>query len=158
MGNRDYNKDRIFIERTLKVIAQYEEYKERFEKSYTHTLFINACVGLLMVPADSVIGELPLCDVDENNWGISPTAIIKIKGEEGKSVRNITRKLRHAIAHNNFHFECSDDPNAPIENLHIKNHKGEFTAKIPFLALKKFVLKLADESLKILNVKIGHMS
>lgn len=158
MGNRDYNKDKIFIERTLTVINQYEEYKMYFEKSYTHTLFINACVGLLMVPADSIIGELPLYDIDENNWGISPTVIIEIKGGEGKSVRNIARKLRNAIAHNNFHFECNDDPSTPIENLHIENQNREFIAEIPFSALKKFVLKLAEESLKILHRKIGHTS
>lgn len=154
MKRRDFKQNAIFIKNTMNALTQYEEHSEDFEKSYAHTLFINACVGFLMVPIDSVLGELPLSEVNKDDWGIDSADISQMKGAETKSIREVARRLRHAIAHNNFQFGYDEVNPIPLENLHFENHNEEFTADISFYAFKKFVLKLAEESIKILQRKI----
>ena len=154
MERIDYRQNVIFIENTIRALTQYEKHSEDFEKSYAHTLFINACVGLLMVPVDSVLGELPLYEVNKDDWGIDPADISQMRGSETKSVREVARRLRHAIAHNNFQFGYDEVNPIPLENLHFENHREEFTADLSFYAFKQFVLKVAKEAVKILQRKI----
>ncbi len=61
-----------FIERTKKIISQYDDCfkeKEKNEK-YEVTLLINAFVGLLILPQQHWFGYLPRDTITENEWGI----------------------------------------------------------------------------------------
>ena len=62
-----------FIERTLKALRQHGRALNADEISYDRTLFINACVGLLLVPSSTIYDHLPEEMID--NWGISSDKI-----------------------------------------------------------------------------------
>lgn len=154
MAEQDYTQNRIFIHNTLSVLRQYEIHKEIFEKNYSHTLFLNTCIGLLIIPKESVLDDLPTIEVDENEWGINPM-LITVSTRADKSIKNIARELRNAIAHNNFRYDYNEDNPIPINHISINNRDGQFCAELPFENFKKFVMKLSDKTLEILNMKIG---
>ncbi len=152
MKPQDYRQNIIFIQRTIKAFNAYEDYVKDKEDDYSHTLFINACVGLLMVPEDSILGDITQKLIDKEIWGIAPEEIIEIKGDKG--VRNVVDRLRDAIAHNNFRFDYDLKKSIPIKAIHLRNRRGEFTATFDFENFKKFVLKVADEAVKCMHEKI----
>ena len=70
-GSKKNNKK--FIERTLEALKQHGRELNDGEISYDRTLFINACVGLLLVPSSTIYDQLPNEVID--NWGISSDKI-----------------------------------------------------------------------------------
>ncbi len=60
MGNFK-NLESEFIERTLKVIAQYEVRQKgyNFDEQYNPTLLINCLLGLIVLPKERTITYLP---------------------------------------------------------------------------------------------------
>ena len=94
---KDYKQASIFIERTLAVLQQYEKSLKAGEQSYSHTLFINACVGLLMTTTEVVLTRLPTGKISKEDWGIDPKDVLEaslLKKHKDKmderSVQNIT--------------------------------------------------------------------
>ncbi|MBO7315308.1 MAG: hypothetical protein J6U49_06540 [Alistipes sp.] len=147
---KDYKLAKTFIINTLKALDQYQENLGKDEPSYSHTLFINACVGFLMVVNESIFDELPDCEINEQDWGISPNDIKVIKG--GKSVCNVAKQMRHSIAHFNFEYEYSDTISLPIKHITLKNWKENLEVnELSFFAFKTFVLRVAEEALKIID-------
>ena len=147
---KDIKLARVFIKNTLKALEQYQGNLNKDEQSYSHTLFINACVGFLMVVSESTLDELPDCEINEKDWGISPNDIKVIK--DGKSVRNVAKQMRHSIAHFNFEYEYSDTISLPIKHITLKNWKGNLEVnELSFLAFKTVVLRVAEEALKIID-------
>lgn len=152
--DKDLQLAKIFIERTFEALKQYEGNLKKDEQSYAHTLFINACVGFLITVNDSILNDFPTCIISEEEWGISPDKISEIKGED-KSVRNVVTQVRHSIAHFNFKFDYSLYESMPIEKISLKNWKGYLEVNdLDFNAFKCFVLKVASEALKIIDIKI----
>ena len=150
-AKKDPKLAKVFICNTLKALEQYQGNLNKNEQSYSHTLFINACVGFLMVANETVFDELPNDIINEEYWGISPDDI-EIKGD--KSVRNVAQQMRHSIAHFNFTFDYSETESVPIKNVQFKNWNDNFETKaISFASFKKFVLAVVKESLKIIESK-----
>ncbi len=150
-AKKDPQLAKVFICNTLKALEQYQGNLNKDEQSYSHTLFINACVGFLMVVNETVFDELPNDIINEEYWGISPDDI-EIKGD--KSVRNVAQQMRHSIAHFNFTFDYSETESVPIKNVRFKNRNANFETKaISFASFKKFVLAVVKESLKIIESK-----
>ena len=140
---------KVFICNTLKALEQYKNNAREDDQSYSHTLFINACVGFLIIANETVFDELPNDIINEEYWGISPDDI-EIKGD--KSVRNVAQQMRHSIAHFNFSFDYSETESVPIKNVRFKNWNNNFETKaISFASFKKFVLAVAKEALKIID-------
>lgn len=134
-----------FIERTLHALEQYEAYLPDEKQSYGRTLFINACVGLLIVPQSSYYSKIPNDDIC--NWGLSRESIIK--GGD-KKTKDVLRHLRNSIAHNHFHFDCGDEytasvPIREITFIDIRPNTNEetFRATFKFNEFKTFVLKIS---------------
>ena len=152
--NKDLLLAKIFIERTFEALKQYEENLKGTQQSYAHTLFINACVGFLMTVNESVLNDFPTSIISEDEWGISPKKIKEIKDDD-KSVRNVIRQVRHSIAHFNFKFDYSPHESMPIERITLKNWQGHLKIEdLDFHAFRYFVLRVAEEALKIIDNKI----
>ena len=148
-AKKDPKLAKVFIRNTLKALEQYQDNLNKDEQSYSHTLFINACVGFLIIANETVFDELPNDIINEEYWGISPDDI-EIKGD--KSVRNVAQQMRHSIAHFNFTFDYSETESVPIKNVRFKNRNNNFETKaISFASFKKFVLKVVNEALTILE-------
>lgn len=143
------NKEITFIERTLSILKQYESTKEQYDISYAHTLFINCCVGLLMIPKEKVYGKL-----DDNEtlteWGINP-AHIELSRDR-KSPRQLVRHLRNSIAHDGFDFKV-ESVSTPIESVTFTDDDHNFKATLDFVEFKDFVLRVVEETLGLLSEK-----
>lgn len=149
-AKKDPKLAKVFIRNTLKALEQYQDNLNKDEQSYSHTLFINACVGFLIVVSESILDKLPDCEINEKDWWISPDDIKVIK--DGKSVRNVAQQMRHSIAHFNFTFDYSETESVPIKNVRFENWNDNFETKaISFASFKKFVLKVVNEALTILE-------
>lgn len=146
MGNFDYKE---FIRRTIKALTQYEDYIKEHpqEQSYSRTLFINACVGLLMIPHEEKIKSFPNCSVKD--WGINED---KIKLEKDKSISKITTHLRNSVAHSRFEYNCKEE-SVPIEEIiftdKYKNSDSDnFEAVLDYETFKNFVFHIAKFTLE----------
>ena len=95
-----------FIQRTQEIVNGYQI-------PFENTLFINACVGLLIIPQQSLFNHLPTEVVSADKWGIADTDISCIK-EPNKSVKNVAR-----ISEMPLHMMESDSGAITEKTLHI---------------------------------------
>ena len=99
-----------FIERTQKLLEQYESITLPPEEKYEVTLLLNACVGLLFICKERFNDKLPdkavKFDEIKNNTTVCRTYddTSKMVKDEQKTVTSICRHLRNSIAHCNFSF------------------------------------------------------
>ncbi|MBQ3209565.1 MAG: hypothetical protein IJB23_07085 [Alistipes sp.] len=151
MTKKDNEQARMFIERTISILQQYENNLKDGEQSYSHTLFINACVGLLMVTRETILNDLPQSQINKQDWGIEPSDIKHIENNDF-SVAKIALEIRNSIAHYNFSFEYNDSKSVPIDKISFRSDFNKIEVEdLDFYSFKRFVLKIADKALKILN-------
>ena len=141
------------------------EYKDRFEKEiltrtlniwdnysgpFEETLFLNLCVGLLIIPKESLYNQLPTEEVSISNWDIDPSWITFEKNND-KTVKTTIRHIRNAIAHNGIAFVGL---NAVIACVEIEDkdisRQTSFTMRLDISNFKDFVLKVARLALTFL--------
>jgi hypothetical protein len=141
------------------------EYKDRFEKEiltrtlniwdnysgpFEETLFLNLCVGLLIIPKESLYNQLPTEEVSISNWDIDPSWITLEKNND-KTVKTTIRHIRNAIAHNGIAFVGQ---NAVIACVEIEDkdisRQTSFTMRLDISNFKDFVLKVARLALSFL--------
>lgn len=109
MGNyRNIETD--FVERTLRLISQYESDMHKYEnkEQFNNTLLINCLLGLIVFPNARAISYLPKEKLNS-----------KLKGEMGvlrshfnpdiKDLKALINSLRNSIAHFDIHFESDSD-------------------------------------------------
>ena len=132
-----------FIQRTQEIVNGYQI-------PFENTLFINACVGLLIIPQQSLFNHLPTEVVSADKWGIADTDISCIK-EPNKSVKNVARHIRNAIAHDGIRFGSDngkDITHIKITDWKDERHKTEtFMAVIEVTKFKTFVWAFAQFAL-----------
>lgn len=132
-----------FIQRTQKIVNEYQT-------PFENTLFVNTCVGLLIIPQQSLFDHLPTEVVSTDKWGIADTDISYIK-ESDKSVKNVARHIRNAIAHDGVRFGSDngeDITHIKITDWKDKEHKTEtFKAVIEVTKFKTFVWTFAEFAL-----------
>ena len=155
-AKKDPQLAKVFICNTLKALEQYEEKLNDSQQSYSHTLFINACVGLLMVTTEIMLKNLPTTKVNKDEWGINPDEILyaslltKDKGKlDDRSVQNVARLMRNSIAHFGFSFDYNENKSIPINEISFElDEQSEFKVKnLSFSSFKTFVLRVAKELL-----------
>ena len=141
------------------------EYKDRFEKEiltrtlniwdnysgpFEETLFLNLCVGLLIIPKESLYNQLPTEEVSISNWDIDPSWITFEKNND-KTLKTTIRHIRNAIAHNGIAFVGQ---NAVIACVEIEDkdisRQTSFTMRLDISNFKDFVLKVARLALTFL--------
>lgn len=131
-----------FIRRTLAALDAYEKNLPAGEQSYDRTLFMNACLGLLILPKEEYYKTLPKVSAAE--WGF-PVEKISTCGDT--DIPSVIRHLRNAIAHNRIDFECNDGPTVPIGDITFvdkcKDDKENFRVVVDFNTFKNFIMKFA---------------
>lgn len=148
--NAPFEKD--FICRTLELLKQYETCFRTVK--YEDTLFLNLCVGLLIMPQQTYFNQFKVLEhtiVDKINWGINVNNIDV--GEE--DVFNIIRHIRNSITHKRF--ELISENSCEITHIVVKD-KGKdkstnniiqtFEAKFPMADFKNFVINITEYALK----------
>ncbi|HMU44058.1 MAG TPA: HEPN family nuclease [Ignavibacteriaceae bacterium] len=139
-----------FIERTKKIIKQYETIKEK--EKYEVTLLLNCFVGLLILPQQYWYEHQPETIISEKDWGISPEHIIFIKKEEIKNVKNVVRHLRNAISH--YHFVAFSDDNKSISHIKFEDYdmssNKTFEATLSVENINKFVGIFSEHMLRLM--------
>lgn len=106
-----------FIERTQKILEQYDSIALPPEEKYEVTFLLNACVGLLIICKEQFNDKLPdnAAKLDEIKSCITICRTYddssKTVVNEEKTVASICRHLRNSIAHCNFSFNSSKQVN-----------------------------------------------
>ena len=144
--------EKEFICRTLELLKQYEICCGTTK--YEDTLFLNLCVGLLIMPQQTYFNQFKVLKhtiVDKINWGINVNNIDV--GEE--DVFNIIRHIRNSISHKRF--ELISENSCEITHIVVKD-KGidkstnniiqTFEAKFPMADFKNFVINITEYALK----------
>lgn len=130
-----------FIDRTIKIIKQYDTFQIAVNEKYNVTLLLNCMVGLLILPQQHWFGFLPKDLISEKEWGIKPEHISFIKKGETKNVIDFTRHLRNSIAH--YRFKVFENKNCIISQIQFedfdRNNEKTFEAVIPIANLKNFL-------------------
>ena len=148
--NAPFEKD--FICRTLELLKQYETCFGTVK--YEDTLFLNLCVGLLIMPQQTYFDQFKVLEhtiVDKIHWGINADNIDT--GE--KDVFNIIRHIKNSISHKRF--ELISENSCEITHIVVKD-KGidkstnniiqTFEAKFPMADFKNFVINITEYALK----------
>ena len=164
--------ERDFIERTLKIIDQYEELvrpnlppNDQFEV----TLLMNCLLGLLVYPQQIAANRDMQKPFDRwltndfvaavgHEWGIYRDYVLRAgyKREDERwikiewqqlTVRNLVRQMRNAVAHASFRV---DDTTHQIDAIWFedKENKDGFLLKLPVVELEHFTRKLASSALE----------
>ena len=146
---------REFVKRTALIILEYKG-------DWEGTLLINSLLGLLVMPRERFLNELPLDDYrNATDWGLSGEAITpgprrkrrcRQSGVEEdvpyppESIRGIVHSMRNAAAH--FHVR-SYGKYSKAKNYHVIegftfSDSTGFSARISQKALTQFALKVAS--------------
>jgi len=130
-----------FIERTLAVIAQYEQCELKSDK-YEVTLFVNCLTGLLLLPKEKgLLHYLP----NENITFLTSLGIdiLHIKYTEIKTIKDLATQLRHCLAH--FDIKFTDNGTYKIQNIVFEDNqeKKGVIAEFTLLEIKILVKCLA---------------
>ena len=159
----EYQHKYDFISRTQSILEQYEKLstEEKFEK----TLFLNCCIGLLVVPQqwndakDSAIHcKTSLRGmVNKQDWGIDGSDIKVNHPRQGftdLSIENIANHFRNSLCHH--HFEVLTKDIETIDTLCIEDYLPDNTTKtfemtISFADFIKFIRKYAEEKMAVIK-------
>lgn len=167
--------ERDFIERTLKIIDQYEELVRPHlspDNQYEVTLLMNCLLGLLIFPQQIASKRVfqrqfnswltvELITEVGHQWGIAPSHIQNAGYKRDKksangmrsisidelTLRNLIRQMRNAAAHASFYV---DDYTHQIERVEFKDtvHDDGFHMILPVHSLEIFTRKLAQSALE----------
>lgn len=146
-----------FIERTLEILNQYDTlFKDSEAKKYEDTLFLNACLGLLVVPQQDLFDRLPTEEISTQVCGLAREKIRINKNIDKNnkkvtiddySISNTARHLRNAVSHNHTVFSSRDGVNITHIELEDFIKEGEeitFKAKLTITEFGTFVLYIAN--------------
>lgn len=140
--------EKEFISRTLKLLRQYET--SCGITKYEDTLFLNLCVGLLIIPQQAYYDQFQSLQhpfVDKKEWSID----IRMISVGEKDVYNIIRHIRNSISHKRFELisENSYDITHIIvkDKIHDNSKDLSFYAEFPITIFKDFVIKVAEYAL-----------
>ena len=132
-----------FIERTIKILK--EDLKNT---KYDVTLWINCCIGLLVVPRSHYFDAIPNKKVNVlgKDWGL---VTHQIKKWDFFTIQQVIRHIRNGICH--AHIETIAE-NKEIKKLKIKDFNDDnelvFEIELSIDQFKKFTLKVASTILK----------
>ena len=149
----------VFIDNTLKILSQYKKFSGELEQSYARSLFLNLCVGLLVIPRslEKEHSFLPTDIINKKEWGICKENI-SINKDGDYSGRRVFTHLRNSVMHNRFNYDTELMISVPIKEItfHDKYRETDeeynFCTKLKFEDFRRFVLnttKIVLEKMKI---------
>jgi hypothetical protein len=140
------NQEFDFVDRTRKIIEQYDKSAIPKKDKFEVTLFLNCLIGLLILPQQYWYDDLPTEIISQKEWGISPEHISLMKQGETKNIKDISRHLRNSISH--YRFKAFENSSAEISRIQFEDidQSGNktFEATIPLGNLRQFVIKLSE--------------
>lgn len=143
-----------FIERTQKLLEQYDKLFLKNSEKFEVTLLLNACVGLLIICTEKYDNKLPTTVKGFNEIKAKTTKCLSKKlNSQTINVRNTCRHLRNSIAH--CKFKTNNGKDKKIEsitfrdflNRDCKPEEQTFEAKIPINILKEFLIDLSTQTI-----------
>jgi hypothetical protein len=144
MGNyKNINHD--FIDRTMKLITQYEgilmKSEFEFQNQYNYTLLINCLLGIIILPKEKFYSHIPNPRINnelKKNMGLENTIINK----RIFTLRDLMIELRHSIAHFDIKISSNDD-DFLIDYIEFNDDNG-FVAKFKSNELLPFLRYYTD--------------
>ena len=94
-----------FAVRTKHNMAVLMECQEQGVEVFEVTQLINSCLGLLVLPRERYMHEIPkipIKELEEDGW---PIPKVTPKSSQVKNLNELISYLRHAIAHGNIEFQ-----------------------------------------------------
>lgn len=139
---KDFDTD--FPRRTLRIIEQYKRCVRKGRGNYEVTLLINCLLGLLVLPNEHRMNQIPTTSVDElADWEIEPRFIEswgKMRKGQDRTLKELIRHLRNSVAHMKISVRGTD---SDIAVLQFSDQNG-FRAIIPTESLRRFVKNFAE--------------
>ncbi|GAB3367911.1 MULTISPECIES: HEPN family nuclease [Giesbergeria] len=132
------NFEKSFMRRTLSLISEYEG-------SLDATLLVNCLLGLLVLPKETFIAQLPDVDFESlADWGVEPTSIREVGRcsdghQHNPTLKQLIRRLRNAVAHFRVKPIHRDEQ---VHGFTFRDQNG-FHAKLSLTEMKTLVVKLA---------------
>ena len=149
-----------FIRRTQLLINQYRNLIKAKNSvgnkyvSYSRTLFINCCLGLLFIPRERSSKDV-LFKTQVNSWGIETSSFWLPKGSvEELTVEELIRHMRNSLAHGRFF--CHYNKRNVLTRISFKDCYPEtedlsFSGEMSYKTFETFVGLLADYTLDSQN-------
>lgn len=127
-----------FITRTLSIVQQYEGPNDA-------TLLINCLLGLLVVPRENFLNQIPVEPISKlKEWGISESSIAQLgtltnQNQYPDTIRGVVYNLRNAVAH----FNITPIPkDGKVYAFRFRDRSG-FDATVTLDEIRQFVQRLA---------------
>lgn len=138
------------IERTLKLLEQYDKQLLQEDEKFEVTLLLNACVGLLFVCKEKYEDKLPI------NAKHLYTIQAAVTIETDISLFSICRHIRNSIAHCNFELNSSAKK---VSSITFKDYpkgqynlgKENFMVTIPVKTLQEFLIDVAIQTTSVVK-------
>ena len=156
MYGKPVNFEKDFITRTLEIVNNYHE-------EYDVTLFVNALVGLLIIPKERYLNKVT-DDIIEKEL------LEKVQQSVSKpqkcDLKTIVRRMRNAVSHAHLEFEAEKDSfgKAGKEIKRVSFYDGNsiskkdeeykeasFKATFDFALLKEFILSFSKAALNLME-------
>jgi len=137
-----------FVDRTKKILKQYDELK--YDEKFEDTLMLNCLVGLLILPQQAWFDLVPNELLSREKWGIPPEQISYITKDEEKTVSNTARHLRNSISH--YRFEVFGDSDNKIDSIKFIDFRDKktFEAIIQVKSLRDFIEKFSSYMMNVM--------
>ena len=150
MGNYA-NFEPDFINRTLALIDQYDGFIEdvNFNEQYNYTLLINCFLGLIVMPRERVINNIPEIELTQE----SRVALGLGNAEIEPTITNLRRfihQLRNSIAHFNIEIK-SRNHEFLVDTIVFRHFDNSVVAKIPANEITGFLKAYANVLLQNLH-------
>ena len=150
MGNYA-NFEPDFIQRTISLIEQYDDFIKdvEFEKQYNYTLIINCFLGLVIMPKEKIIGNIPnkeLSNEFKAHLGLENSEI----HDSITDLQKLIHQLRNSVAHFNIEV-ISEDQDFKVDYLLFRHRNNSVVAKVPASDMKAFLKKYAEILLNNIN-------
>lgn len=134
-----------FIQRTLDEILRYDG-------QYEVTALLNSCIGLLIIPKETLFNKLPTIDISD--YDLDKKYVHVNDGRNNAySIKNIVIHLRNSIAHGYFQQEsiqAGQIKSLKFQDFNPPNRGGNKTFEIVINVdqFREFVIKVAKEVLE----------
>ena len=148
--------EREFVERTKSILQSYNG-------DYETTLFINAMLGLFIIPKEKRYDEIS-DEILDGSLLEKIKNVTKDRTTTTLPLKDIVRRMRNAIAHGHIVFEAEKDPYGNIDDeiqrimfYDDKKHESkkdnynlyEFSAEFSLPLLREFVDALSEALMRI---------
>lgn len=149
-----------FVERTQRLIEQYNRLNLSSEEYYNVTLLLNACVGLLFIAHEKHKNKLPNKTLQITTWGINPHQIkcCKIFDRHKQTLKNervslkiVCKHIRNSIAH--CRFELKTNATKTIDRIHFEDWNNNNLTFDLTISLRDFRNFTHEVSQYILNLQ-----